>query len=505
MNQPAPASLRWRENCWLSGKGMPTEVAAELRAVKAQAGHVGPPALVVDLDGTLLRTDLLSESLLALIKQTPSCMFRLPIWLLKGKAHFKREIARRVSLEVGSLPFREELLDYLKTQRAEGRTIVLATGSDGQIAQQVADHLKLFDLVLASDGTTNLSAEAKKNRLVSEFGEQGFDYAGDNRRDLVIWASARNAIVVNPDSRLRSRVGKLARVDRLFEEERKGFLDHLKPLRLQHWVKNLLVFAPLLAAHRSNEIALVGDALLAFLAFGCFASAGYVMNDLLDLPADRHHPRKRYRSFAAGDLPLSYGLWMIPALVGLGCLIGTLVSPAFLAVACIYLGLSFTYSLHVKKIALLDVTVLAGLYTLRIIAGSASVAIWPSPWLLAFSTFLFFSLALVKRYSELTVNHSKARGYELSDQELLASMGIASGYVAILVLALYINTATAHILYQRYRLLWFLCPLLLYWISHIWLSAHRGQMSDDPLVFATTNRTSRILVALMLAVTALAL
>ena len=196
---------------------------------------------------------------------------------------------------------------------------------------------------------------------------------------------------------------------------------------------------------------------------------------------------------------------MIPVLVGLGCLIGTLVSPIFVAVAWIYFGLSVIYSLCLKRIVLLDVIVLAGLYTLRIMAGSASVAIWPSPWLLAFSTFLFFSLALVKRYSELAVNHVDTRGYECRDEELLASMGIASGYLAILVLALYINTATAHLLYRRYGVLWFLCPLLLYWISHIWLSAHRGKMPDDPVVFATSDRTSRILILLMLAVSMVAL
>jgi 4-hydroxybenzoate polyprenyltransferase len=236
-----------------------------------------------------------------------------------------------------------------------------------------------------------------------------------------------------------------------------------------------------------------------------------VINDSFDLPSDRHHPRKRFRSFAAGDLPLSYGLAMSPALVGLGCLIGTLVSPLFLCVLLIYLALSLTYSLHVKKVALLDVIVLAGLYTMRIMAGCAAIAIWPSHWLLAFSTFLFFSLALVKRYGELVImrtidgDGARARGYEVSDGELLAAMGIASGYLAVLVLALYISSNTAQALYGRYELIWFLCPLLLYWISHIWLIAHRGRMPDDPVVFAMSDRTSRILGLLMLAVTVLAL
>lgn len=481
------------------------EAAAVPRPVSLEEQSVRSPVVVVDLDGTLVKTDLLLESLLALLKQTPYFVFCLPFWLLKGKAYLKQQIASRVSLDVSVLPYRDDVLDYLKAQRAQERSIVLATATDMRSARQVADHLNLFDLVLASDGITNLSGEAKRNRIVSEFGEKGFDYVGNDRHDLVVWASARKAIVVNPSPLAGSRVARVAQVDRIFKDRRKGLVDYLKALRPHHWLKNLLVFVPLLGAHRFDEITLVEKALVAFVAFGCFASGGYLMNDLLDLSSDRHHPRKRYRPFAAGDLSLSYALLMIPALVGLGCLIGALVSPLFVAVASIYFGLSATYSLYAKKIVLLDVIVLASLYTLRIIAGSASVAIWPSPWLLAFSTFLFFSLALVKRYSELALNHVKARGYELSDKELLASMGIASGYVAILVLALYINTATAHILYRRYGVLWFLCPLLLYWISHIWLSAHRGRMLDDPVIFATSDRTSRILILLMLAIGVFAL
>jgi 4-hydroxybenzoate polyprenyltransferase len=480
-------------------------ITADHRLAGLEGQLSGTPALVVDLDGTLAKTDVLLESLLALLRQQPKCILALPIWLLQGRAHFKQEIARRVSLDVGLLPYREQLLDYVKAQRAQGRTVVLATGGDVRIAEQVADHLKLFDLVLASDGHTNLSAECKQRRLVEEFGEKGFDYVGNAPCDLAVWASARKAIVVNPSPRVRSRVARVTQVDRIFEDGGLGFGDYIKTLRPQQWLKNLLVFVPLLGAHRADEIALLGKALLAFVAFGCLASGGYLMNDLLDLAADRRHPRKRYRSFAAGDLPLSYAFRMIPVLVVFGCLAGMLVSPMLAGVALIYFALSAAYSLYARQIVLLDVLVLAGLYTLRIIAGSVSVAIWPSPWLLAFSTFLFFSLALVKRFSELALNHVPARGYEPSDQELLMSMGIASGYVAILVLALYINTATAHLLYKQYGVLWLLCPLLLYWISHMWLSAHRGRMPDDPVVFAANDWTSRILIVLMVATVAFAL
>ena len=485
--------------------------AADFRRVDLAEQSVHSPPLAVDLDGTLVRTNLLLESLLALVKEKPQYILVLPAWLLRGKAYFKQQVNRRVSLDVSVLPYQEEFLDYLKAQHAEGRPIVLTTAGDVQIARQVADHLKIFDFVFASDGTTNLSGEAKRDRLVSEFGEKSFDYAGNDRHDLVVWSSARKAIVVNPTRLASSGVARVAQVDRIFEDRGKARVDYLKPLRLQHWLKNLLVFVPLLAGHRFEEVALSGKVLLAFLAFGCVASGGYLINDLFDLPADRHHPRKRFRSFAAGDLPLSYGLAMIPALVGLGCLIGALVSSLFLWVLLIYLALSLTYSLYVKRVALLDVIILAGLYTVRIMAGSAAIAIWPSHWLLAFSTFLFFSLALVKRYGELVIMRTidgagaKARGYELSDGELLAAMGIASGYLAVLVLALYISSDTARVLYGNYELMWFLCPLLFYWISNIWLIAHRGRMPDDPVVFAMSNRTSRILGLLMLAVTVQAL
>jgi 4-hydroxybenzoate polyprenyltransferase len=469
------------------------------------------PPLVVDLDGTLVKTNLLLESLLALLREKPKYIFVLPLWLLKGKAYLKQQVSRRLSLDVSSLPYREELLDYLRSQRCEGRSIVLATAADVKIAWQVADHLKIFDLVFASDGRNNLSGESKRDRLVREFGEKGFDYAGNDHHDLAVWSSARKAIVVNPTRLARLGVARVAQIDRVFEDRIKRQIDHLKPLRPQHWLKNLLVFVPLLAAHRFEEMVLSGRVFLAFLAFGCVASAGYLINDLFDLQADRHHPRKRLRSFAAGDLPLSYGLAMIPILVGLGCLIGTLVSPILLCVLLIYLALSLTYSLHVKKVAVLDVILLAGLYTMRIMAGCAAIAIWPSHWLLAFSTFLFFSLALVKRYGELAIMRTivgvgaKARGYELSDGELLAAMGIASGYLAVLVLALYISSNTAQALYGRYELIWFLCPLLLYWISHLWLMAHRGRTPDDPVVFAISDRVSRILMLLMLATAILAL
>jgi 4-hydroxybenzoate polyprenyltransferase len=362
----------------------------------------------------------------------------------------------------------------------------------------------------------NLCGEAKRERLVSEFGEHGFDYAADGggmaRRDLAVWTSARKAIIVNPDARVRAAAAaRPVAIDKVFTDAKTGVAERLHALRPGHWLKNLLVFVPLVAAHYFRDLALLEKTLLAFVAFGFCASAGYLLNDLIDLEADRRHPQKRLRPFAAGDLPLSYALLTMPVLLIAGGLLGALVSPVLLGIVLGYFLMSAAYSLRIKKVAVLDVLFLAGLYTVRIMAGSAAVGIWSSHWLVAFSTFLFFSLALVKRYGELVImravegDHARARAYELSDGELLAGMGISSGYLAVLVLALYIVLDKAQTLYARPELLWFLCPLLLYWISRVWLIAHRGKMHHDPLVFATTDRPSQILLLLMVATAILAL
>jgi len=482
---------------------------AELRL--APAGAQVLPPLVVDLDGTLVETDLLIESLGTLLRQEPFALFALPRWLLKGRANLKREVARRVALDPTLLPYRASLLDYLRSEHERGRPIVLATGSDEGFAWQVANHLQLFDVVLASDGNTNLSGERKRSRLVQQYGERGFDYVGNESRDLAVWSSARKAIVVNPNPRLLREVARVTEWESAFADHRPGPREYLSALRPEHWLKNLLVFVPVFAAHRFMEPDLLARTAVAFAAFCCCASSGYLINDVLDLQADRRHPQKRLRPFASGCLPLTYALAMAPALLALGCLLAGLLSRLSLGILLVYFTTSLAYSLELKRVALLDILVLATLYTLRIIAGSAAIALWPSVWLLGFSMFLFTSLAFVKRYAELVVmrgtqgEQATARGYELRDAELLASKGTASGYAAVLVLALYIasGAATAH--YSRHELIWLVCPLLLYWLGYIWLIAHRGKMYHDPLVFALRNRTSRILILLMLATVLLAI
>ena len=487
---------------------MPKQVHSLETSGLANQQATSPP-LVVDLDGTLIKTDSLAECFFSLMMQNPLYVFLLPFWLLRGKAFLKRQISQRVILDVSLLPYRRELLDHLEIQRAQGRQLVLATGTDERIAKQVADYLQIFDRIFASNGTINLSGQNKRNCLIAEFGEKYFDYAGNSRRDLAVWSSARKAILVNPTGSLFRTAAGVTEIEQVFRSPKRQLRLYLQALRLHQWLKNLLVFVPLVMAHRFFELGLLGKTFLAFLAFGLCASSVYLVNDLLDLPSDRHHPRKRHRPFATGELSPFWGLGLSPLLLGLSLFVSLLLPLSFLGTLAIYYVLNLSYSFYLKRIVLLDVIVLAGLYTLRVMAGSASISIWPSSWLLAFSTFIFLSLALVKRYAELVTMEAESgvvqvRGYQIVDKELLASLGSGSGYVAVLVLAIYISSGVAEIHYTRHYLVWLLCPLLLYWISYIWLMAHRGTMHDDPLVFTIRDRVSRIVLLLAAVVLLLA-
>jgi 4-hydroxybenzoate polyprenyltransferase len=474
-------------------------------------GAEPPVPLAIDLDGTLIKTDSLIESMLTLFTCNPLLVFAMLVWMGRGKAYLKRQVACRVTLDVSSLPYHMGLLIYLLDQRHNHRSLVLATGADEHIARQIADYLHIFDRVMASDGKTNLSGVLKRDRLVAEFGAGGFDYVGNSRKDLLVWQAARRAMVVGSPSDIDNARALLSNVERVFEVDAADWRVRLRPLRLYQWLKNVLVFVPLLAAHRFHEISLLVSACVAFLSFGLCASSVYILNDLMDLPDDRRHPRKRSRAFASGVLPLLAGLWMIPLLLGLSIAVGLVLPHSFLIMLGIYYALTLAYSLRLKKTVILDVIVLAALFTVRMMAGSAAVAIWPSSWLLAFSMFLFMSLALVKRYAELVTMrlahgpNARARSYVVSDAELLSTMGIASAFVAVLVLVLYITSGQAQLHYGRQLAIWLVCPFLLFWICYIWLVAHRGGMHDDPLVFALKDRGSLFALGLMAIIMILAI
>ena len=458
--------------------------------------------LCIDLDGTLIRSDLLAESALALLGRNPFYLFLFPLWLLRGRAHLKRRIAERVTLDAASLPYDARLLDWLRSQ-AGARQRVLCTASDQKFAEAVAAHAGCFDTALGSDGTRNLSGRHKAETLCSLYGEKGFDYAGNARVDLKVWEHARHAIVVNAGGGLVRSVQRRYEVEQVFPSERQPLRAWLKELRLYQWLKNALVFLPLLASHKVFDTAALAESALAFLCFGLCASGTYLLNDLLDLAADRRHPRKRNRPFASGALPLAHGMLVMPLMVAAAFVLAYALSPRFAGVLLCYLILTLAYSFRLKRVAMLDVVVLAALYTVRIVAGTAAIHAEYSFWLLAFSMFIFLSLAMLKRYTELLdlldsgQRMAGGRGYAVDDLPLIQSLGGASGYISVLVLALYINSTASEVLYRRPHLLWLLCPLLLYWISRAWVVAHRRAMHDDPIVFAVTDKVSLASLALV--------
>lgn len=455
-------------------------------------------ALCVDLDGTLLKSDLLYESLLALLSRNPLYLLLLPLWLLRGKAALKHEIASRVELDPSSLPYDERLLARLRSTTARPR--VLCTASNVKFAQGISEHLDVFEHVLSSTESLNLSGHRKADALVARFGERGFDYVGNDNIDLQVWRRARQAWVVNAAPSLAARAAKVCEVVEQMPMEGAGIKTWIKAFRIHQWLKNLLVFVPLLASHRFFDTQAVSSSLLAFIAFGLCASGVYVLNDLLDLPSDRCHPRKRLRPFAAGRLPLLHGLFAAALLALCGFALALLVGPLFVAVLVGYYVMTLAYSLRLKRVVMVDVVLLAGLYTVRIIGGAAALGSGLSFWLLAFSMFVFLSLAMLKRYTELAgvlangQTSASGRGYSVEDLSLIQSLGAASGYIAVMVFALYINSPESLELYERPQLLWLLCPMLLYWISRMWIVSHRGEMDDDPIVFAVTDRVSQVVI-----------
>lgn len=454
------------------------------------------PPLVVDLDGTLLLTDMLHESAVGLLRAAPWSVLRIPFWLAQGKAALKAELARRYVFDPALLPFNEPFVAWLCEQRASGRRLVLCTASDERIAEAVAAHLGLFDEVLASDGATNLGGNAKARLLVERFGQGGFAYAGNSNADLPVWRAGGAAVVVNAPQALGARVLQFSPVEQNFPQRLAGLWEHLRMLRLHHWLKNLLLFVPLAAAHKIAEPALWSLLFMAFFAFCLCSSAVYLANDLLDLESDRRHPRKRTRALASGRVPLRRAALLSPLLLACGLGLGATVGPAFLGWLGGYFLLTCAYSLALKRCILLDCLTLAVLYTLRVVAGGAAAGVPLSFWLLAFALFLFLSLAFVKRYAELLAQAPGAdgavhgRGYHVADAPMVSALGVSSGYASALVLALYLNSEAVARLYRTPECLWATVPVLLYWVSRMWLKAHRGEMHDDPLMFAVKDKAS---------------
>jgi 4-hydroxybenzoate polyprenyltransferase len=475
--------------------------------------------ICVDLDGTLVKSDTLVDSVLALARQHPWQLLRIPGWIAQGRAAFKHHVTLAVTLDVEHLPYNRPLVEWLRMQHGAGRRLYLATAADRVLAERVAAHVGIFDGVLASDGVTNLKGGNKLAAFRERFGED-FCYIGNALPDVTLLAACRTPMVANPFPALRVAMRKAGTVPvEIFEDRPPVLKSWLRAVRLHQWAKNTLIFVPLLLAH-AWKLGAVCAALIAFLSFGLCASATYIINDLLDIETDRRHPRKRNRPFAAGDLSAIAGVVAVVVLLAMAFSLAVALPhivadiPGALPMARPYkflfwLGLytvtTLTYSASLKRKLLLDVFVLSGLYTLRILAGSAATGVAITAWLAGFSVFFFLSLAFVKRFGELEALRergtevSNGRGYLVGDLEQLRAFGTGSACASVVLVALYINDPKNNLYHHSIRL-WLVVPVLLLWLFQVWMLASRGEMHDDPVVFAITDRRSLLLGVLMAAV-----
>lgn len=480
------------------------EMIAEITKDSRQTAACRP--LVVDLDGTLIYTDTLHESAISLLREKPFHALLIPAWLMGGKAALKAKLSSLTGFNPASLPYNRILIDWLKEEKQQGRELVLCTAANEKLAQAVASHLDLFDTVLSTSDGKNLAGKHKAELLAQKYGHDSFDYVGNSAADIEVWRVARNGIVVNASEAVIRQAKSVCNVEKVIGGNGVTIRTWVKVFRLHQWVKNLLLFAPLLAAHQFSNTEALSLLVLAFLSFSLCASSVYIANDLLDLESDRRHPRKKSRPFAAGSVAVWKGVVLAPVLAIASIGIATTVGMGFLAWLLVYLALTCAYSLWLKRLVLIDCLTLAGLYTLRIMAGAVAVNVALSFWLLAFSIFIFLSLAFVKRYAELKLHESESnarahgRSYYTTDLPLVQMLGITAGYASVLLLALYLHSESVRQQYSTPEFLWAVVPIMLFWVSWIWIKAHRGQMHDDPIVFASRDLTSRMVGVLLILV-----
>jgi 4-hydroxybenzoate polyprenyltransferase len=482
---------------------------SRMQATESDAAD-GPP-VYVGLNRTLVATNVLWESGLQVVRQRPAFLFILPFWLIRGTAWFRRRIVRSITLQPSLLPFRRNVLEYLQSQKAAGRDLTLATSTPGLIAKAVADHVGLFDSVLPNEGKPNLIGQDKLRAIRSHCKNANFEYVGHDRADLPVIEAASVVTLVNPSPGTLARVRQLNNASRVLGKSPSQLQAMIRSLRPHHWTKNLLLAVPLTVAqqwHHLNSLLLLAAGIL---CFSLMASSIYVCNDLLDLPADRRHPTKRDRPLAKGDLDIPSGVLMALGLLALAMAMGLLWMPrGFVLLLLAYALTASAYSIYFKRRLVLDVIVLSGLYTIRIFAGGAAVDIAVSAWLMAFSMFFFLSLAFAKRYTELaktgedTQGTGRGRPYSKTDLEIFRSVGPTCGILSVLVLALYINSPAVLALYHYPQVLWFLCPVLLYWILRVWFLTLRVKIDYDPVMLALRDRVSYVAAAVVVLILFLA-
>ena len=468
-----------------------------------------PRPLVVDLDGTLVATDTLHELLLEIAGRSPLHLPSALLAISRGRAGFKTAVAKLAHLDPAALPYRNEVLGLIIDAKEQGRPIVLASASHWATVQSVADHLGLFDAVIATEDRSNRKGPHKLEAIrdlltVKEWGGH-FDYVGDEQADLAIWAEAHTAYVVAASRSVRQRVSSQHDIiDLVPSGGGSAWYELLVAARPYQWSKNLLLLVPMIASQEVRDWGICWSLLFAFIAFSLCASAVYLVNDMLDLRADRLHPTKRNRPIAAGRLAPKHAVFGAIGLLIVAFVVSLIALPMlFTQILTAYFVLTSAYSLYIKGKVMLDVVWLAGLYTLRIIAGGAAVAIVPSEWLLGFTMFTFLSLAFAKRFCELSLmlragmERATGRGYHTSDLPIVQTMGVGSGYLSVLIFALYITSDDVKLIYNTPKVLWLACPLILYWMSRMWLLAQRGDMRGDPLLFALSDRVSYFCIGLL--------
>ena len=451
--------------------------------------------LAVDLDGTLIHGDTFLESILAYLAARPLGVFALAGWFTKGRAFVKAKLAGYAP-QADELPYDERVLAMLREEKAKGRRLALATATDRKIADNIAAHVGVFDDVFASDGVTNLKSARKADALAAAY-PQGFVYASNEHAYLYVWAKAKAAVDVNAGETLTAQAHALGPVERELPDQRNALRSLIVALRPRQWVKNILVFIPLIAAKGWEDYSGWTGAVLAFFALCCAASGVYLFNDAFDIAADRRHPRKRNRPFASGALSPALGLATSVGLAALALFVGGVAGVALYVV--IYMALSGVYTIWLKRLVVVDIFVLASLYGLRVLLGGEASAHPASSWMLAFCGFFFLSLALVKRVTEIEgAPENIRRGYTIADAPVLKAMGIGSAFAASLVLALYVQSDVATLAYDAPAWLWVLPVASIFWLCRVWLLTGRGEMPDDPVVHAVGDRMS-LVVALVAA------
>lgn len=466
--------------------------------------------LIVDLDGTLIATDSLVESAILLLKNNPFYFFYMLLWLFNSRASLKKEIALRTALDIKSLPYSVSFLEWLKDEKRRGRRIYLATAAHETIAAKVFHHVDIFDGFFASDETRNLKGDTKLEVIKEEVGSD-FVYAGNSHADLPIWRAAKAVVMVNAPSRLANQVRSELPVEIEFPPKKIGIKTWLHALRVHQWVKNTLLFVPLLTAFEFMDMYKFSSVLCAFLSYSLVASGTYLLNDIWDLRFDRLHPRKCHRPLANGSIPIINGLAMVVFLFSIALGIALFISKTFVAMLVIYFILTSAYSLVFKHHLFVDIIILSSLYTLRIITGVIVIQVTVSSWLLTFSMFLFLSLALIKRCGELvSIEKNSAtavisgRDYSPNDLVVLWPLGVGASMAAIVVFGLFINAPETQLRYASPELLWAVAIGLMYWLGRIWIKTSRGEMHDDPIVYVIKDSISYFLLLSITVITMVA-